>query len=114
MRLLWVLTLGLVISTAIPGCMRRPPEPIPGPKATSAMAGHHVHAAGIAFFQGTLDEAFARTPVAGTCDAVRTPMAPLAPELPPRPRNRPNVPPAPSACRSDSCPPAISPRRPLV
>jgi hypothetical protein len=111
MRLLWVLALGLVISTAIPGCKRRPPETIPGPKVVvPATAGHmHMHAAGIAWFQGAVDEAFARTPVEGTCYLRRAPMAPLAPDLPPpRTHSRLSAPAAPPAS------PAAYPRRPLV
>jgi hypothetical protein len=113
MRLLWVLTLGLVISTAIPGCKRRPPEPIPGPKAVApAMAGHtHMHAAGIAWFQGSVDEAFARAPVEGTCYLRRAPMAPLAPDLPPPPRTPHSSLAAPTAPPTS---PAAYPRRPLV
>lgn len=60
MRTLWVVILGVVALTAIPGCKRRVPESIPGPKAGSAVVGH-VRTPGIAWFQGSFDEAFART-----------------------------------------------------
>ncbi len=43
--------------------------------------GRAVRAAGIAWFQGSLDEAFARPSVHATCSAMRAPMAPLTPDL---------------------------------
>ena len=74
MRTLWVLILSLVVLTTAQGCKRQPPEPIPGPKATSAAASP-ARAAGIAWFQGSLDEAFARPGLnrdaRKTCDAMR-------------------------------------------
>ena len=106
-----MLTLGLVALTTVEGCKRQEPEPIPGPKAVPA-AVEHARAAGIAWFQGSLDEAFARPTIHATCAAERAPMAPLAPDLS-RMRNRLNVP-SPTACRSGTCPLAHSPRRPLV
>jgi len=110
MRTFWVLTLGLVALTAAVGCKQKQPEPIPGPKAGMAV---HVSAAGIAWFQGSLDEAFARPGVHVTCGAERPPMAPVAPELP-RARNRVNVA-APAVCHSGTCPAAApAQRRPLV
>jgi hypothetical protein len=111
MRIFWVLTLGLVALTTVEGCKRQEPEPIPAPKAVPAAVGH-ARAAGIAWFQGSLDEAFAGPSVHVTCAAVRAPMAPLAPDLS-RMRNRLNAP-SPTACRSGTCPSTPSPRRPLV
>jgi hypothetical protein len=111
MRALWVLTLGLVALTAAEGCKRQEPEPIPAPKAVSVAVGH-TRAAGIAWFQGSLDEAFARPSVHATCAAERAPIAPLAPELS-RTHNRLNTP-SPTACRSGTCRSGASPRRPLV
>ena len=114
MRTLWVLTLGLVALATTQGCKRKVPEPIPGPKAAPAMVGH-ARAAGIAWFQGSLDEAFARPSAHVTCAAAeRASMAPLGPELSRPLRNRLNTP-APAACRSAPCPStAAVPRRPLV
>jgi hypothetical protein len=111
MRRLWVLTLALVALTAAQGCKRRMPEPIPGPKAVPAVVGH-TRAGGIAWFQGSLDEAFAQPITRVTCDAGRVPMAPLGADLShPRRLN----PPPPAACRSGACPStAAAPRRPLV
>jgi hypothetical protein len=67
MKMLWVLTLGLATVGAVEGCKRKEPEPIPGPKARLAAAVEYSHAAraymhtpGIAWFQGSLDEGFAR------------------------------------------------------
>jgi hypothetical protein len=112
MRSLWVMTLGLVALTAAEGCKQRSPEPVPPPKASPAETGH-VRAAGIAWFQGALDEAFASPgSVHTTCGAERPPMAPLAPDLP-RVRTRVN-PPSPMACQGDHCPTVVTPRRPLV
>ena len=111
MRAFWVLTLGLVALTATEGCKRHEPEPIPGPKAVAVAVGQ-TRAAGIAWFQGSLDEAFARPSVHVTCAAGRAPMAPLAPDLS-RTRNRLNSP-SPTACPSGTCRPGASPRRPLV
>ena len=102
MRAYWMAVLGLVALLATEGCKQKMPEPIPGPKAAS-MAAVHPRAAGIAWFQGSLDEAFARPSAQATCNAERAPMAPLAPDLA-RTRNRP----APSHA------PAGTVRRPLV
>jgi hypothetical protein len=107
MRTLWVFTLGLVALATTQGCKRQVPEPIPGPKAVSVAIGHP---AGIAWFQGGLDEAFTRT--ARTCSAERHSVAPLAPDLA-RMRNRVNSS-FPAACRAEPCPPIAYPRRPLV
>ena len=109
MRRFWVLILGLVALTAAEGCKQRLPEPIPGPKAPSGMVGH-TRAAGIAWFQGSLDEAFARPGVHITCAAERAPMAPLTPDLA-RARSRPA---SPTGCRGGNCPAMVAPRRPLV
>jgi hypothetical protein len=102
MRTLWVGSLGLVAVLTTAGCKQKSPEPIPGPKAPG-MGVAVPRAAGIAWFQGSLDEAFARTHVHATCDAARGQMMPLAPELA-RGRNRAPSPP----------PPVTMARRPLV
>ena len=114
MRTLWVLTLGLVALAAAGGCKRNAPEPIPGPKAAPAVVGHP-GSSGIAWFQGSLDEAFARPDAHVTCASNRAPMAPMAPLAPDvsRTRNRLN-PPSPAACRSGTCPSTTAARRPLV
>jgi len=85
MRAYWMAGLGLAALLATEGCKQKP-EPIPGPKATS-MGVVHPQAAGIAWFQGSLDEAFARPSAQATCNVVRAPMAPLTPDLA-RTRNR--------------------------
>jgi hypothetical protein len=113
MTTFWVLTLGLVALTTVEGCKRQEPEPIPAPKAVPAAVGH-VRAAGIAWFQGSLDEAFARPSAPATCSTDHAPIAPLVPDLSSRIRNR-QISPAPTACSSgESCPATASPRRPLV
>ena len=115
MRTLGVLVLGLVALTAAEGCKRNAPEPIPGPKAAPAVVGH-LGSAGIAWFQGSLDEAFARPDAHVTCASDRAPvvapMAPLAPDLS-RARSRLN-PPSSGACRTGTCPSTTASRRPLV
>jgi hypothetical protein len=60
MKTVGVLFLGLVALTASQGCRQKDPEPIPGPKARSAAV--HFHPAGIAWFQGSFEEAFAPVP----------------------------------------------------
>ena len=118
MRTIWVLALGLVALTTAGGCKRNAPEPIPGPKAATAVVGHP-GSSGIAWFQGSLDEAFARPDAHVTCASVRAPMAPMAPMAAPlapdlsRTRNRLN-PPSPAACGSGTCPSTPAARRPLV
>jgi hypothetical protein len=107
MKALWVLTLGLAALAATQGCKRK--EPIPGPKAISVAIGR-ADAPGIVWFQGGLDEAFART--ARVCSNDRRSAVPLAPDLA-RMRNRTSSP-SPAACRGESCPPMPYPRRPLV
>ena len=109
MRMLWVLAVGLVALAATEGCKRKEPEPIPGPKAGSMAVGH-AFAPGIAWFQGGLDEAFART--ARICSTEQRSVAPVAPD-PPRMRNRANSPPPP-ACRSEPCPTIVHSRRQLA
>ena len=89
MRKLWMLTLGLAALAAAEGCKRNAPEPIPGPKAAAPAVVGHTSAAGIAWFQGSLDEAFARPSAHVTCAEVRAPMAPLGADLPRPMRNRP-------------------------
>jgi hypothetical protein len=109
MRAFWVVNLGLVALLSTEGCKQKSPEPIPGPKSVS-MGMEAPQAAGIAWFQGSLDEAFARPGVHVTCAAERAPMAPLTPDLP-RARNRV---PSPAACLRGNCPAMVTPRRPLV
>jgi hypothetical protein len=58
MRALWVIVLGLTASLATQGCKHSKPEPIPGPKVGTTIG--HVRAAGISWFQGSVEEAFAR------------------------------------------------------
>jgi hypothetical protein len=101
MRAFFMAGLGFLALLATEGCKQRSPQPIPGPKSTS-IGVMHPQAAGIAWFQGSLDEAFARPGTNATCAAMRAPMAPLAPELT-RTRTR-----APSPA------PAGTVRRPLV
>ena len=103
MRAFWVAGLGLVALLTTEGCKQKEPEPIPGPKAPGAEVVHAVRAAGIAWFQGSLDEAFARPSVQATCSEMRAPMAPLTPDLA---RSRVRVP--------SRAPAATTPRRPLV
>jgi hypothetical protein len=80
MRAYWVASLGLAALLATEGCKQKNPEPIPGPKAPGAEV-MHPQAAGIAWFQGSLDEAFARPGANATCAAMRPPMSPLTPDL---------------------------------
>ena len=80
MRAYWVASLGLVALLANEGCKQQNPQPIPGPKAPGVEI-MHPQAAGIAWFQGSLDEAFARPGANATCAAVRAPMTPLMPDL---------------------------------
>jgi hypothetical protein len=86
MKAYWMASLGLAALLATEGCKQKVPEPIPGPKAAS-MGVMPPQAAGIAWFQGSLDEAFARPGVNSTCAAERAPMAPLTLDLT-RTRNR--------------------------
>jgi hypothetical protein len=102
MRALWVLTLGLVALAATEGCKRK--EPIPGPKAVSMAIGE-VRAPGIVWFQGGLDEAFART--ARVCSNERHSAIPLPPDMA-RMRSR-TISPSPAACQGESCPPSPTP-----
>ncbi len=62
MRALWITTVLLAALSTVQGCKQRQPEPIPGPKAGHALAVH-IRTPGIAWFQGSFDEAFARTEV---------------------------------------------------
>jgi hypothetical protein len=107
MKALWVLTLGLAALAATQGCKRK--EPIPGPKAVSVALGQ-ARAPGIVWFQGGLDEAFARTR-ARVCSNDRRSAVPQAPDQ--APLHRANSP-SQAACRGESCPPMPYPRRPLV
>jgi hypothetical protein len=86
MRTLWVLTLGLVALTAVQGCKQKSPEPIPGPKAAMAMTPFHTP--GIAWFQGSFDEAFARIEIPQHCKGQYM-QTPRPPEMV-RARKRPN------------------------
>ena len=58
MRRIGLLALGLAVFLVTGSCKRKEPEPIPGPKAGIAVDAHF-RVAGIAYFQGGLDEAFA-------------------------------------------------------
>lgn len=80
MRAYWVACLGMVALLSTEGCKQKDPQPIPGPKAPGA-ASSAVRAAGIAWFQGSLDEAFARPSMHVTCSEMRAPMAPVTPDL---------------------------------
>jgi hypothetical protein len=85
MRTLWVLTLGALVSlAALQGCKQKS-EPIPGPKALASPVGPP----GIAWFQGSLDEAFARADIPQHCRGGYL-LAPRAPEML-RTRKRPSA-----------------------
>jgi hypothetical protein len=58
-RTLWVAALVGLAAVMSDGCKSNKPEPIPGPKATSA-AIEPIGAKGIAWFQGTMEEPFSR------------------------------------------------------
>jgi hypothetical protein len=105
MRAYWVACLGMVALLTTEGCKQKDPEPIPGPKAPGAAASA-ARAAGIAWFQGSLDEAFARPSMHATCSEMRAPMSPVTPDLARGARVH-----APS---SSPAPAATTPRRPLV
>src|SRR3989442_9876763 len=98
MRALWILALGLATLAAVQGCKRRDPKPLPGPQSGMALAADDLHAPGIAWFQGSFDEAFARTELWRNCTGEHGVSAPRAPELA-RARKRPNLP-LPAACES--------------
>ena len=102
MRAFWAAGLGLVALLSTEGCKQKDPAPIPAPKAPGAQMGPE-RAAGIAWFQGSLDEAFARPSAHTTCSEMRAPMAPLSPDLS---RSRARTP--------SPAPAATTPRRPLV
>jgi hypothetical protein len=106
MKAYWVacLGMGMVALLTTEGCKQKSPEPIPGPKAPGAAASA-ARAAGIAWFQGSLDEAFARPSMHATCSEMRAPMTPVTPDLARGARVR-----APSS----PAPAATTPRRPLV
>jgi len=59
MRALWIMALGLT-ALVVEGCKRNQPEPIPGPKAGLTGVAVPLRTPGIAWFQGSLEEAFAR------------------------------------------------------
>jgi len=114
MRPLRVLTLGLVILTALQGCKRNEPKPLPGPKAAGMVAMAYVHTPGIAWFQGSLDEGFARAGLPMNCREHGL-AAPRTQEMA-RARKRVNLP-SPAVCGpSETCPPASAaqPRHRLV
>jgi hypothetical protein len=112
MRTLWVLALGLIALTSTPGCKRKEPEPIPGPKADSARMPY-IHTPGIAWFQGSFDEAFARTSFPKHCLGDHGIAAPRVTELA---RNRKHLsPPTPTGiCTDEPCPSITRPRHRLV
>jgi hypothetical protein len=109
MNRLWVLTLGLVALTAVQGCKRKEPQPIPGPKAGSMVFMHATP--GIAWFQGSLDEAFARTKRHMSCRE-HTLAAPRTSELA-RTRKWLSTP-TPAICAPGACPAGPQPRHRLV
>jgi hypothetical protein len=110
MRTLWVLTLGLVALAAVQGCKRNDPKPLPGPRADGVMVAY-VHTPGIAWFQGSLDEAFARPELPRNCRE-RGVAAPWAPE-PLRARKHLSLP-SPAVCTIEPCPPVPRLRHRLV
>ena len=112
MRTLWILALGLVALSATQGCKQKEPEPLPGPKV-GGPAAPHVQTPGIAWFQGSFDEAFARTEMPRNCREYML-VAPRTPDLA-RTRKRASSQ-SPSACNPDSCPPPAMtrPRHRLV
>jgi hypothetical protein len=112
MRALWILALGLATLAAVQGCKRRDPKPLPGPQSAMALAADNIHAPGIAWFQGSLDEAFARTELWRNCTGENGAAAPRASELA-RARKRPNEP-FPMACETAPCPPTTRPRHRLI
>ena len=59
MKTLWVVALIAVAALAADGCKSSKPEPIPGPKAAVAVI-KHIRPNGIAWFQGSVEEPFAR------------------------------------------------------
>jgi hypothetical protein len=106
-RALWILTLGLVALTATQGCKQKEPEPIPGPKAGGPAAPGGVRTPGIAWFQGSFDEAFARPEIPRNCKESSL-VAPRTSEVA-RARKRAN-PPASGVCGTGNCPPAPASR----
>ena len=68
----------LVALTAAQGCKQK--EPIPGPKAGVAVAPL-THTPGIAWFQGSFDEAFSYAELRNHCKGERSLAAPPAPEI---------------------------------
>jgi hypothetical protein len=113
MKTVWVLTLGLVSLAAVQGCKQKEPEPIPGPKAGMGMAPL-THTPGIAWFQGSFDEAFAQVEIPQHCKGQYSITAPRAPEMA-RARKHPNSSSVtPGICGSGSCPPFPRPRHRLV
>ena len=109
MRMLWVLTLGLAALATVQGCKQKP-EPIPGPKAGTA-AGIYVHTPGIAWFQGSLDEAFASAQLPRNCREYRL-AAPRSQDLA-RSRKKLSLPSS-EVCRDGSCTSTARPRHLLV
>jgi hypothetical protein len=113
MRGLWILALGLVALTATQGCKQKEPEPLPGPKVGGPAAPDTARTPGIAWFQGSFDEAFAAAEMPRSCRDY-SPIAPRTPDLA-RVRKRSNSP-SPGMCGIELCPPtpAVRPRHRLV
>jgi hypothetical protein len=112
MRSVWVLALGLVALATTEGCKRKEPEPIPGPKAGSALISY-THTPGIAWFQGSFDEAFAGRALPKHCRGEHTAAAPRTTDLA-RNRKRLNPPTPVGVCTDEPCPPITRPRHRLV
>ncbi len=102
MRAYWAVCLGIAALLTTEGCKQK--EPMPGPKAPGTM-GPADRAAGIAWFQESLDEAFSRPSVHATCSETRAPMTPITPDLTRGTRGR-----APAS----QSPRTVTTRRPLV
>jgi hypothetical protein len=66
MKPIWIAVAVLTATLALAGCKNRKEEPVPGPKSEWSATGRHEPrdhhgASGIAWFQGTLEEAFSPT-----------------------------------------------------
>ena len=112
MRALWILALGLATLAAVQGCKRRDPKPLPGPQSDLAMAAESLHTPGIAWFQGSFDEAFARAELWRNCTGGHSVAPPRTPEVA-RARKRPDLP-FPAACENEPCAPISRPRHRLI
>lgn len=62
MRTLWVVAAVCAMSLATEGCKHNKREPVPGPQVGTAAFrwAEHAGPGGIAWFQGSVEEAFAR------------------------------------------------------